>query len=1030
MPVPRVARVFVSSTFLDAVEERDVLARRIFPEIRRQCRARGVTFVDIDLRWGITAEEQAEGDILALCLSEIDRCRPFFIGILCDRYGWTPDGFNPDDLSRFPWLTGFAGRSITELEILHGALLNPAAATASFFYQRTPRTSAGADRMALERLAAQVQQSGLPFRVGLDDAAAIGDAVLADLSAAIDRTWPADAVPDELEVRTATYRFFADEATVAYVPRQADLEACLEHLTREQGPLMITAAEGMGKTALLASVASAARRRDARVIEIYVGAVPRDSDPHELVSYLMGAVDRQTTEASSAIDPSQLAASVDVCLRGIPATSIVVIVIDAVDAVADRDGAPDLTWLPRAIPANVRVLLSSRPGRPVAAAQARGWAIREIAPLEPDEIGRIATAFLQNYGKRLDAGQLARLSAGRRMVEPLLLRTVLGELRVVGRYDALDAQLAQYLAAQDAPDLFRLVLERLERDFGGDGSVRDVLVALWAARHGLSESEIAAIAGGEAGPLPSRLLSAIVVGLGENLRDITGRLRMSSDAFSAAVAKRYLADERARTTAHERVASYFEPQELSRRKIDEYPWQLLQAGAHDRLRDFLGDIEVFLAFPAIDGQFRFELTTYWRALGAQYDVVATYLEALDRAVQNGLPGDTVGRAVHELAFFFSLIDRPDGARLLRQQELERAEHTFGKGRPETAIYLNNVAQLDLRLDGNRLRAARLLRRAFAALQRGGQQSSELAGSILDNLGQVEPNRSRRLRAARRALQIRIQRLGQQHRVTLRSMNNLSVLLNEMGKVAEGTSLALETFRLRTDVLGPDDYDTLITEAFIALLWLDRGFEDKALQLALHAQHGLEKILGVEHHRVAVPRSVVELALIRLGRLGEAEAMLASRTPAGPPATLNDATWANNLGQIRRRQGRLQEAEKLIGSAILVSKSPTRGNRRLHVLFQISLAEVLNDAGRPAEADSLLGSIEPAIAKAPGLGWVVAARAYHDRAVAAAALADVERARRLARRALALRTRYAGPESRLVFETDKLLQSLPRKKTGP
>src|SRR5262249_22282061 len=156
--------------------------------------------------------------------------------------------------------SGFAGRSITELEMLHGALLNPTAATASYFYRRTPRTAGDAERAALERLAERVQQSGLPFRVELDDAAAIGDAVLEGLSAGIERAWPADSTPDELEARIATYHFFADETTVAYVPRRSDLETCLHHLKNEQPPLMITAAEGMGKTALLASVASAARQ--------------------------------------------------------------------------------------------------------------------------------------------------------------------------------------------------------------------------------------------------------------------------------------------------------------------------------------------------------------------------------------------------------------------------------------------------------------------------------------------------------------------------------------------------------------------------------------------------------------------------------------------------------------------------------------------------------------------------------------------------------------------------------------------------
>ena len=55
----RVARVFVSSTFLDMKEERDHLGEVVFPRIKAYCKQRGVEFVPIDLRWGIT-EKQAE----------------------------------------------------------------------------------------------------------------------------------------------------------------------------------------------------------------------------------------------------------------------------------------------------------------------------------------------------------------------------------------------------------------------------------------------------------------------------------------------------------------------------------------------------------------------------------------------------------------------------------------------------------------------------------------------------------------------------------------------------------------------------------------------------------------------------------------------------------------------------------------------------------------------------------------------------------------------------------------------------------
>jgi len=54
----REIRVFISSTFRDMQEEREELVKQIFPQLRRLCESRGVTWGEVDLRWGI-AEEQA-----------------------------------------------------------------------------------------------------------------------------------------------------------------------------------------------------------------------------------------------------------------------------------------------------------------------------------------------------------------------------------------------------------------------------------------------------------------------------------------------------------------------------------------------------------------------------------------------------------------------------------------------------------------------------------------------------------------------------------------------------------------------------------------------------------------------------------------------------------------------------------------------------------------------------------------------------------------------------------------------------------
>ena len=135
---PRAVRVFVSSTFRDMHLEREVLIKRVFPQLRRICEQRGVTWAEVDLRWGITDEQASEGAVLPICLDEIHRCRPYFIALLGERYGWVPRELPDELLEREPWLREHRQRSVTHLEILHGVLNSPAMAGHALFYFRDP----------------------------------------------------------------------------------------------------------------------------------------------------------------------------------------------------------------------------------------------------------------------------------------------------------------------------------------------------------------------------------------------------------------------------------------------------------------------------------------------------------------------------------------------------------------------------------------------------------------------------------------------------------------------------------------------------------------------------------------------------------------------------------------------------------------------------------------------------------------------------------------------------------------------------
>lgn len=176
----RSIRVFVSSTFRDMMEEREILIKQIFPQHRKLCENRGVTWTEVDLRWGITQEQAERGEVLPICLAEIERCRPYFIGLLGERYGWVANEIPQELIETHPWLAEHQTHSVTELEILHGVLNNPAIASRAFFYFRDPayieslpperrKDFIEQDTVAKKKLASlkdRIKESGLAFKEG------------------------------------------------------------------------------------------------------------------------------------------------------------------------------------------------------------------------------------------------------------------------------------------------------------------------------------------------------------------------------------------------------------------------------------------------------------------------------------------------------------------------------------------------------------------------------------------------------------------------------------------------------------------------------------------------------------------------------------------------------------------------------------------------------------------------------------------------------------------------------------------------
>ncbi len=135
--------VFVSSTFKDVQSERDSLRDVVFRGIDDSLKAYHRRLEPIDLRWGVETvdtpeQERKELLVLKVCLDEIERCRPFLLVILGDRYGWTPPTHRMQAaVDEKGFATNVKNKSVTALEIEYGVLDSPEQKKRSFFYFRT-----------------------------------------------------------------------------------------------------------------------------------------------------------------------------------------------------------------------------------------------------------------------------------------------------------------------------------------------------------------------------------------------------------------------------------------------------------------------------------------------------------------------------------------------------------------------------------------------------------------------------------------------------------------------------------------------------------------------------------------------------------------------------------------------------------------------------------------------------------------------------------------------------------------------------
>jgi hypothetical protein len=537
--------------------ERDHLQQFVFPELEERMRSHRIHLACIDLRWGVettsVADRQAkEATVLKVCLAEIDRCRPYFVVLLGDRYGWVPP------VARVEAVTREAGVaierspcSVTELEIEYGAL-GAQQPMRPLFYFRHPlayermaeadiarysdRTRSPGDFERLKALKARIRNR-FPDRVreytlewdaekcrpaGL---AAFGDQVLADLWSEFQQEL--EEQPELENWRNEESNLldaFVEECARGYCGRVDLQQEILAHTAGAPDRLglpgaAIVAESGAGKSALFATIVRRlAEGNETLVIAHSAGISSRSVSVRNmllrwcgLLADFLGVQDR----SEGAGGPDKLKSHFLTLLREASERRRVVVVIDALDQFERTNEGKYLTWLPRQQdwPENAILIATTMPGTEAGALVGKGVKIVKLPVLPTVDAEAIAERICADFHKTLPPAVLAALLDKRRpdreraAGNPLWLTLAVNELIVLDEDDF--AQLVQFSGTPeerlvklmlhvigtipaDVPGAYGYIYERLERTYGGP-FVRNLLGALAVARFGLREKDLQAL---------------------------------------------------------------------------------------------------------------------------------------------------------------------------------------------------------------------------------------------------------------------------------------------------------------------------------------------------------------------------------------------------------------------------------------------------------------------------------------------------------------------------------------------------------
>lgn len=532
------------------MKEREYLVKKTFPQLRKKFKENAVNIVEVDLRWGVLEEEAKGGKVIDICLTEVDKSRPYFLGLVGERYGWIPSETeykkHEQIIEKFGWVKDDIEKrlSITEMEIQYGVLRNKKMWARSFFYLRDPENEESKyfkeiedsdEYIKLQNLRQKIIENSNISSTDYSNMEEFGEKVFNDLSKIIEEDFPPISEQDQDVIPQLN---LISNLTKTYNPDQKLINTIDSAISKIDKPLVVTGKYGVGKSSLLAYLTINSSNRFDYIFYNFSNANVSSRNPVKVLMRFaleMNCVPADLSDGNLIFDLEKNAEQLLAKIENSGNTFL--FIIDDLDSIRLSLSVSFINLLFfLASLENVDVVVSTENETIKKRFQWQESKFIKLENWKENVLKVFVSQYLGLYSKKLTIQQIDFLTKLSINELPLLMKSFLNVLVRYGEYETLDLQMKKFAECQTEVEFYKVKINELENEFAEFNSdLKIILTSTALSRYGILELDLFEMCNSSRMNF-NHILNSIL----PELDFISGRYRIENKYLLEAVEEKYL----------------------------------------------------------------------------------------------------------------------------------------------------------------------------------------------------------------------------------------------------------------------------------------------------------------------------------------------------------------------------------------------------------------------------------------------------------------------------------------------------------